>query len=93
METLALICAILATVAVMLALHERWVKSVYWYWWLSHTIGYPFTWLYYKRKLKYLSVKELDALTDKLVKFPDTWFIRELIVLVVSHRIKLEDYV
>lgn len=97
MKTFALICALIVTAifvfGAIVELHRRAIKRVYWYWWLSQTIGYPFMWLYYKRKLKYLSVKELDALTDNLVTFPDTWFIRKLLVLVVSQRIKLEDYV
>ena len=84
---------VFALSSVLAYTHTRLLKSSYRYWWGIQTLIYPYTRILYKKRLQYLSVKELDDLTDKLVNYPDTWFVRELLVLVINQRLKLKDYV
>jgi len=87
------VALVFVLVSVMAYTNTRLLKSSYRYWWVIQTLIYPYTRILYKKRLRYLSVKELDDLTDKLVSYPDTWFVRELLVLVINQRLKLEDYV
>ncbi len=62
-------------------IHRFLRRKFYPYKWLVESICYPYTRWFYKRQMRYLSIKDIDKLMDKLVQEPDSWYIRRLIEL------------
>jgi hypothetical protein len=77
---------------ILIIVHRKAIKTYYPYRWLMLSIAYPFLYYHYKSRLKYLSKNELEKVIDKLVKQRDSWFIRGLLNLTVSYRLRLGIY-
>jgi len=90
----ALLLIILAVIALsfVFVAHRKALKTCYRYRWAMLSIAYPFIYLHYRERLKYLSQSELETVIDKLVMQRDSWFIRRLLNLTVYYRLRLGDY-
>lgn len=93
MKIFLIISIILVGVPLIVRLHLILIKGYYPYRWLAQSVAYPFLYWWINRSCKRLGVVELDKSIDKILKQRDSWFVRKLLNLVMSYRLKIDDNV
>ena len=76
-----LIILTLAILAVVIYVHYSLIRMSFRYYWFANTINYPLTYLFYKRKLRYLTDEEINMTINNMAKEPTTWFSMRLLQL------------